>query len=230
MERYQPDQYGRMMPDAHGQWVSLRAAELTALDAAQKSSADAQATIAALQARVKELEEITKVICGHCCEPMEIPSKAVLQSALTQRTAERDCARRRVDELEAREVDVVLSAELEAARKWKIELCNLTPGGSEFADDPAYCAEWVRKVRENQHDIILNKCREAKSLKAELERVRGLIKALPKVEGEIEVSSGVYNFILLKHDSGTGFLCGQIETEQTARAIAALWKHRQGME
>ena len=51
-------------------------------------AADAQATIAALQARVKELEGITKVICGHCCEPMEIPSKAVLQSQLTQRTAE----------------------------------------------------------------------------------------------------------------------------------------------
>ena len=47
---------GELMPDAHGQWVSLRAAELTALDAAQKSSADAQATIAALQARVRELE------------------------------------------------------------------------------------------------------------------------------------------------------------------------------
>ena len=49
MERYQPDQYGRMMPDAHGQWVSLRSAEITALDAAQKASADAQATVEALQ-------------------------------------------------------------------------------------------------------------------------------------------------------------------------------------
>ena len=96
--------------------------------------ADAQATIAALQARVQELEEITKVICGHCCEPMEILSKAVLQSALTQRTAK-----------------------LETAKQWKLQLCNLTPGGSEFADDPAYCAEWVRKSRENQHNVILDK-------------------------------------------------------------------------
>jgi hypothetical protein len=144
------------------------------------------ATIAALQARVQELEGITKVICGHCCEPMEIPSKAVLQSQLTQRTAERDCVRRRVDELEAREVDVVLlredlekrTAELEAAKQWKLQLCNLTPGGSEFADDPAYCAEWVRKSRENQHNVILDKYREAKALKAELERVRGERDAL----------------------------------------------------
>ena len=81
----------------------------------RRAKADAQATVEALQARVQELEGITKVICGHCCEPMEIPSKAVLQSQLTQRTAElealqreRDTARRRVDELEAREVDVVL--------------------------------------------------------------------------------------------------------------------------
>ena len=56
MERYQPDQYGRMMLDAHGQWVSLRAAEITALDAAQKSSADAQATVEALQRERDGLE------------------------------------------------------------------------------------------------------------------------------------------------------------------------------
>lgn len=46
--------------------------------------ADAQATIATLQARVKELEEITKVICGHCCEPMSVQSRADLQTSLTQ--------------------------------------------------------------------------------------------------------------------------------------------------
>ena len=34
--------------------------------------------------KVKGLHEITKVICTHCCEPMEIPSKAVLQTELTQ--------------------------------------------------------------------------------------------------------------------------------------------------
>lgn len=60
MERYQPDQYGRMMPDAHGQWVSLRAAEITALDAAQKSSADAQATMDL--AKAEGAAEVRKVI------------------------------------------------------------------------------------------------------------------------------------------------------------------------
>ena len=57
----------------------------------RRAKANAQATVEALQAqleqereKVKGLHEITKVICTHCCEPMEIPSKAVLQTQLTQ--------------------------------------------------------------------------------------------------------------------------------------------------
>ena len=34
--------------------------------------------------KVKGLHEVTRVICTHCCEPMEIPSKAVLQTQLAQ--------------------------------------------------------------------------------------------------------------------------------------------------
>ena len=45
--------------------------------------ADAQAQIEALQRELDELREATKVICGHCCEPMAIPSKAILQSHLS---------------------------------------------------------------------------------------------------------------------------------------------------
>lgn len=43
-----------------------------------------QAALDAELEKVKGLHEITKVICTHCCEPMEIPSKAVLQTQLTQ--------------------------------------------------------------------------------------------------------------------------------------------------
>ena len=45
---------------------------------------DLQAALDAEREKVKGLHEITKVICTHCCEPMEIPSKAVLQTQLTQ--------------------------------------------------------------------------------------------------------------------------------------------------
>ena len=141
--------------DANGQW---------------EYHADAQATIAALQADnrtyINERHEHVKQI-------------EQLQSQLTQRTAELERVRGERDEY---------------AHKTKM-----------------LCLQNGPLMIEN-HDM------------------KKLIAALPKVDGEIEVSSGVYNFILLKHDSGTRFLCGQIETEQTAQAIAALWEHRQGME
>ena len=49
----------------------------------RKQLADAQATVEALQRERNELREMTKIICGHCCEPMAIPSKAILQSQLS---------------------------------------------------------------------------------------------------------------------------------------------------
>ena len=159
-------------------------AKQTLSDALRDQAADAQATIAALEAEVKDLKEWL----GAYKQSIELA-----QSEITQRTAELEAANEKVQFLEKKNSNLLDSSNT------------------------------VLKVKADQ-DVRLA------DLQAELERVRGLIKALPKVEGEIEVSSGVYNFILLKHDSGTGFLCGQIETEQTARAIAALWKHRQGME
>ena len=42
-----------------------------------------QGLVRALQRERDKLREATKVICGHCCEPMAIPSKAILQSQLS---------------------------------------------------------------------------------------------------------------------------------------------------
>jgi len=88
VERYQPDQYGRMMPDAHGQWVSLRSAEITALDAAQKASADAQATIAALQAQLTQLDRTLADVYAQ---------RDGLQKDLAQRTAELEAIEKILD-------------------------------------------------------------------------------------------------------------------------------------
>ena len=92
-------------------------------------AADAQATIAALEQRVKELKQWVQDQSTANLETMrhmdEMQSRAMdAESQLAQRTTERDTARRRVDELEAREVDVVLlredlekrTAELKRAR------------------------------------------------------------------------------------------------------------------
>jgi len=43
-----------------------------------------QTALDAEREKVRVLHEVTKVICGHCCEPMAIPSKAILQSQLSQ--------------------------------------------------------------------------------------------------------------------------------------------------
>ena len=101
----------RTSPD--GAWTRYTANELAhRYESAEKRASDAQATVEALQRvrdefererdqlhaalmeakaaldaereKVKGLHEITKVICAHCCEPMEIPSKAALQTQLTQ--------------------------------------------------------------------------------------------------------------------------------------------------
>ena len=48
-----------------------------------KDGMAAKAQVEALQRERDKLREVTKVICGHCCEPMAIPSKAILQSHLS---------------------------------------------------------------------------------------------------------------------------------------------------
>ena len=60
----------------------LRHQEREEMKALTRKLADAQATVEALQRERDELKELTSVICGHCCEPMAIPSRAVLQAAL----------------------------------------------------------------------------------------------------------------------------------------------------
>ena len=119
--------------------------------------ADAQATIAALQARVQELEEWQQIVAG-TQDRQDLIYR--LSDHLTQRTAERDTARRRVDELEAREVDVVLlrddleqrTAELEAAK-------------ADFVDASTDRDDWITSWR------VLQRYNER--IEAELERVRG---------------------------------------------------------
>lgn len=56
----------------------------TAAATANRMRVDTERALDAEREKVKGLHEITKVICAHCCEPMEIPSKAALQTQLTQ--------------------------------------------------------------------------------------------------------------------------------------------------
>lgn len=55
--------------------------------------------------------------------------------------------------------------------KVKRLLHDLTPGGSEFYNDPEYCEKWIRESREQNHDALSNVIKETK---AENERLREL--------------------------------------------------------
>jgi len=66
------------------EWRSNAVAQEARANDLERDCKDLQSDIEDERAKVKGLHEITKVICTHCCEPMEIPSKAVLQTQLTQ--------------------------------------------------------------------------------------------------------------------------------------------------
>ena len=119
---------------------------------------DAQAIIAALQSEVKDLKEWLAAYKQ---------SLELAQSSLTQRTAERDTARRRVDELEAREVDVVLLREDLEQRTAELEAAN---------DKVQFLEKKNRNLLDSENLTLKVKADQdvrLASLQAELERVRG---------------------------------------------------------
>lgn len=44
---------------------------------------------------------------------------------------------------------------IELLWRYKRALEGLTPGGSEFVNDPEYCAQYVRNQRTHQHETII---------------------------------------------------------------------------
>ena len=52
--------------------------------------------------------------------------------------------------------------------KIKRLLHDLTPGGSEFYNDPEYCAKWIRENREQNHYILSGMVRDLKQVTREL--------------------------------------------------------------
>ena len=61
LERYSPDQYGRMLPDPQGDWLSFPAVQVAMMDALEANGKAHEATIADLQGQVvawhKRLQE-----------------------------------------------------------------------------------------------------------------------------------------------------------------------------
>ena len=177
----------------------------------QKQLADAQATIAALQAelgRYKEREPQWQNEVKQAKEQLaalQARVKELEEWVQDQSTANLETMRH-TDEMQSRAMEAEQqltqrTAELEALRKWRDYVtAALQRPGCAFEDVPKHIIDLV----------------------AELERVRALLLALPKVEGEISerFCTGSYYSSPYDYRSHVTF-----ET-----ALVALLKHRQGME
>lgn len=203
----------------------------------QKQLADAQATIAALQAQVKELEQWVQDQSTANLETMrhmdEMQSRAMdAEYQLTRRTAELEAVNKHCEIIEERKAEAYkeveiqllakanLQAELERVRadnkaldEWRadVTVSLQRPGGAFFVDVPQHIKDLVK----------------------ERDDLRTLIAALPKVEEEIAVKrtevdlSDVWGITLNGYFT---FQSALFDGKEEAEAYAAILKHRQGME
>ena len=159
-------------------------------------------------------------IDGDSC--MEIPGDCeVVKAADAQATiaalqAERDTARRRVDELEEREVDVVMLREDLEQRT-----AELAAAKHRYADLLAKyqnLVAWYDKQNGTPCEQVRHK-QEVADLQAELERVRGLIAEYVKAKTDFDEKR-------LQEDH----YAGKERYNRLVEAENALLQHRQGME
>lgn len=101
---------------------------------------DLQRQVADLTAKLE-----AKTIALHCYE-----------QSLTDTARERDDLTRRLEEAQADK------------RKWALALQELTPGGSEYVDDPKRCVTYVRDTRSSLLDVMKGFKRERDALQAKL--------------------------------------------------------------
>lgn len=48
-------------------------------------------------------------------------------------------------------------------QKWEKALISLTPGGSEFCDDPEYCVKYIKEFQAFTHKMLIDNIIEQKS-------------------------------------------------------------------
>ena len=205
---------------------------------------DAQATIAALQARVQELEAIKTpddafTYCAYCGEKSPVdehnedlaahikvcpkhPMRDV-ESQLAQRTAELEAAKGKLDII------------LRVSRGEPDDELAVDYGGLGWENDPAVLgvynlrAELERvkgELLEATHNanvyqsLYSTGCMDRALLENDLRDIRTLILALPKVEGDITVSADPNGWYVMP-------LLIRCVTKEQADGIAALLQQRQ---
>lgn len=205
--------------------------------------ADAQATIAALQARVKELCKFRQADHEQLVEVQKYWRESQdevheLQSQLTQRTAERDALKLVNDThmktvMKLSHVVEQRTAELEAANQRVMDERNLSNSWMKKHDE---LLAKVHKSGQFGAVVVQDVLKERDTIQAELERVRDqfadlrkMVAALPKVEGKIEVHTFKNtNQVVVTYNRG--IIIGTLYGLDHAKPVAALYEHRQGME
>ena len=145
------------------------------------------------------------------------------QATIAALQAERDTARRRVDELEAREVDVVLLREDLEKRTVELEAANHTASTHQALWREA-CDQRDKAQAELERVRVLSSHNERRLavIDKKYKELHGLVLALPKVERAVVVSNGY-----VKDSTRCHALFG---ADEDAALYAALLQHRQGME
>jgi hypothetical protein len=59
---------------------------------------------------------------------------------------------------------------------WEKALLGLTPGGSEFVDDPHYCFDYIKDYQASQHKFICKLVIEKRELRTALQAVLEWLK------------------------------------------------------
>ena len=201
----------------------------------QKQLADAQATIAALQARVKELEAIKTpddafTYCAYCGEKSPVdehnedlaahikvcpkhPMRDV-ESQLAQRTAKLEAAK------------AIQAIDLKNNNAYREQVATLQAELERVRADNKALDEWRADVTVSLQRpggaFFVDVPQHIKDLVKERDDLRTLLLALPKVEGAVVVSNGY-----VKDSTRCHALFG---ADEDAASYAALLKHRQGME
>ena len=171
-------------------------------------SADAQATIAALQARVPELEQAVKETHGRF---------------ISEQAAKKDVIEELTVALKSNaDGQVLIDKLMQDVLKLEAQLTQRTAE-----------LEATEKAYQDKTRLYIEQTGAVADLQAELERVSALVKALPKVEGEIAVKETEIDLAAMWGITVNG-LFGEhsplFDTKEEADAYAALLQHRHGME
>ena len=178
------------------------------VDALRKQVTDAQATIEALQARVRELEQAVKETHGRF---------------ISEQAAKKDVIEELTVALKSNaDGQVLIDKLMQDVLKLEAQLTQRTAE-----------LEATEKAYQDKTRLYIEQTGAVADLQAELERVSALVKALPKVEGEIAVKETEIDLAAMWGITVNG-LFGEhsplFDTKEEADAYAALLQHRQGME